>query len=267
VNVTHVPRVKAIAVVRRNVKDAEVVLDLGAGIVPQPFVSKPLVHICVDAHRPYLERAKREVADDPRYVFLNARWDDVIGMLPDKCVDAVYALDFIEHLEKEDGLRMLREAERVARVQIVVYTPHGFFPQSYQPHGRDRWGMDGGFWQTHHSGWGTEDFGEGWDFVISPDFIVLDEHNQPLEEPRGALWAFRDLSPAKARRYLLMEDPSVWAHFKSSAWAHFESSAWTHLKRALEQILPSAAYGGLRGLWVALRQAAGRVRHRGRERA
>jgi hypothetical protein len=119
-------------------------------------------------------------------VFLNARWDEVIGMLPDKSVDSVYALDFIEHLEKEDGLRMLREAERVARVQIVVYTPDGFFPQSHAPDGRDRWGMDGGFWQTHRSGWGTEDFGEGWDFVISPDFILLDEHNQPLEQPMGS---------------------------------------------------------------------------------
>jgi hypothetical protein len=254
-NVTHVPRVKALEVVERNVKDAEVVLDLGAGIVPQPFVSKPLVHICVDAHRPYLDRVKREVADDPRYVFLNARWDEVIGMLPDKSVDSVYALDFIEHLEKEDGLRMLREAERVARVQIVVYTPNGFFPQSHHPHGRDRWGMDGGLWQTHRSGWGTEDFGEGWNFVISPDFILLDEHNRPLEEPMGALWAFRDLRPVKSRRYLLLEDPSVWAHFKSTVWAQFKSS--------LERILPRAAYNGLRSVWSPLRQAAGR----GRERA
>src|SRR5436190_4493745 len=164
--VIHVGRDQALDVVRKKVEDAEVVLDLGAGIVPQPFVPKPLVHICVDAHRPYLDRVRRE-RGDPRLVLLNAPWEDAMAMLPDKSVDSVFALDFIEHLEKEDGLRMLREAERVARIQILVYTPNGFFPQSYQPGGRDRWGMDGGFWQTHRSGWGVDDFGDGWDFVIS----------------------------------------------------------------------------------------------------
>src|SRR2546423_14723643 len=119
--VTYVSRTEALGVVAGRVEDVEVVLDIGPGICPQPFVKKPYVHICVDAHRPYLERLKKEVGDDPKYVFVNAPWDQVIGMLPDKSVDTVFALDFIEHLEKEDGLRMLREAERVARRQIVVY--------------------------------------------------------------------------------------------------------------------------------------------------
>jgi hypothetical protein len=122
--------------------------------------------------------------------------------------------------------------------------------------------MDGGLWQTHRSGWGTEDFGEGWNVVISPDFILLDEHNQPLEEPMGALWAFRDLRPVKSRRYLLLEDPSVWAHFKSTAWAQFKSSSWAQFKRALERMLPRAAYNGSRAVWLPLRQAAGRGRER-----
>jgi hypothetical protein len=182
----------------------------------------------VDAHRPYLEVVKRDVAGDPRFVLLNARWEDIMEMLPDDSVDSVFALDFIEHLEKEEGLRMLREAERVARVQIVVYTPNGFFPQSYQPEGRDRWGMDGGLWQTHRSGWGTEDFGEGWDFVISPDYILLDEHNQPREEPMGALWAFRTLRPADGRRYLLVE---------RSVPAHYAKRAARRLRRMAERLV------------------------------
>src|SRR4029078_10523678 len=121
-----------------------------------------------------------ERAGDPRYVLLNATWDQAIGMFPDKSVDSVFALDFIEHLDKQDGLRMLREAERVARQQIVVFTPHGFFPQSYDDPGKpDRWGMDGGYWQTHRSGWAPDDFGDGWDIVICPDCLLLNQHNQP----------------------------------------------------------------------------------------
>ncbi|HKR01605.1 MAG TPA: class I SAM-dependent methyltransferase [Pyrinomonadaceae bacterium] len=235
--VTYVSRTEALEVVASRVEDVEVVLDIGPGICPQPFIKKPYVHICVDAHRPYLERVKKEVADDPKYVFINSPWEKVIGMLPDKSVDTVFALDFIEHLEKEDGLRMLREAERVARHQIVVYTPHGFFPQSYEdPEKPDRWGMDGGYWQTHRSGWEFEDFGEEWEFICCPDFLDLDEDNQPLEKPMGAIWAFRNLSPAAERRYHVMED----------------DSAWAHVKRMLERGLPPAAYKGLRSAWLSV---------------
>lgn len=232
--VIYASRDQALEVVGSKVEDVEVVLDLGPGICPQPFVKKPYLHICVDAHRPYLERLKTELDDDPKYILINAPWDQVIGMFPDKSVDTVFALDFIEHLEKEDGLRMLREAERVARRQIVVYTPHGFFPQTYDdPHKHDRWGMDGGFWQTHRSGWDLEDFGEQWDFVISPDYIQLDEDNQMMEKPMGAIWAIRNLGAVRERRYHVMADNSLWSHAKSS----------------LAHVLPRSAYEGLRSVW------------------
>jgi hypothetical protein len=242
--VVHVGREDALEVVQKRVKNAEVILDLGVGIVPQRFVPRPLVHICVDAHRPYLERLKSGVADDPRFVLLNARWEEVVPMLPDNSVDSVFALDFIEHLEKDEGLRMVREAERVARVQVVVYTPNGFFPQSYQPGGRDRWGMDGGFWQTHRSGWGIEDFGEGWEFVISPDYILLDEHNQPRDEPMAALWAIRTLGPEKKRRYGLVDGPAI---------PYYANAAWSVFKETLEERLSPEAYQRLRLVWRKLR--------------
>jgi hypothetical protein len=235
-SVTYVSRDQALEMVAGKVHDVDVVLDLGPGICPQSFV-RPYLHICVDAHRQYLERLKKESADDPKYVLVNARWDHVIGMLPDKSVDTVFALDFIEHLEKEDGLRMLREAERVARQQIVVYTPHGFFPQSYDdPEKHDRWGMDGGYWQTHRSGWDFEDFGDAWQFVCCPDYIQLDEDNQLMEKPMGAIWAFRNLGAKAERHYYVMQDDSVWAHFK----------------KILERTLPANVYQGLRKVWLTL---------------
>lgn len=246
-SVTYVSRDRALETVGARVQEVDVVLDLGPGICPQPFV-RAYVHICVDAHRPYLERLKKESAEDPKFVLINARWDQVIGMLPDKSVDTVFALDFIEHLEKEDGLRMLREAERVARRQVVVYTPHGFFPQSYDdPEKHDRWGMDGGYWQTHRSGWEIEDFGEQWDFVCSPDFIQLDENNQLMAKPMGAIWAFRNLGEPAERRYLVMADHSIWAHSK----------------RILERGLPRAAFNAIQSSWRSLLHARAKRRSRG----
>jgi Methyltransferase domain len=241
--VTYAVRRDTPGVVAARIHDVDVVLDLGPGICPQPFL-QPYVHICVDAHRPYLERLKRESADHPKYVLINAPWDRVMAMLPDKSVDTVFALDFIEHLEKPDGLRMLREAERVARVQIVVFTPHGFFPQSYEdPSKPDRWGMDGGYWQTHRSGWAPEDFGPEWDIVICPDCILLNQDNQPMERPMAALWAFRTLSPAPARRYRVMKDPSLWAYAKG----------------VLEQALPNAVFTRLQSAWGFVLRTTGRA--------
>src|SRR5215208_6313186 len=82
--VTYVSRLEALEAVGKKLPDVEVVLDLGPGICPQPFIKKPYVHICVEAHRPYVERLKLEVADDPKYVFINAPWDKVISTFPDK---------------------------------------------------------------------------------------------------------------------------------------------------------------------------------------
>ncbi|HEX7297130.1 MAG TPA: class I SAM-dependent methyltransferase [Pyrinomonadaceae bacterium] len=230
-DITYVPRLEALEAVRKRIQNVEVVLDLGPGICPQPFITQPYLHICVDAHGPYLERLKRERADDPKYVFVNAPWDAVVPALPDNSVDTVFALDFIEHLDKADGRRMLREAERVARSQIVVYTPLGFFPQTYDdPTQPDRWGMDGAKWQTHRSGWNLDDFSDEWQFVISPDYITLDEHNQLMDQPMAAFWAIRTLGVAPEPRYRVMEN----------------DSAREHAKILLEKVLPSAFYNGLR---------------------
>jgi hypothetical protein len=237
--VTYVSTTDAWSLVGSKVVEVEVVLDIGAGICPQPFVKNPYVHICIDAHRPYLERLKHEVADDPKYVFINAPWNEVLSTFPDKSVDTVFALDFIEHLEKEDGRRLLCEAQRVARRQVVIFTPHGFFPQSYEdPNKPDRWGMDGGYWQTHRSGWDFDDFSEEWEIVCCPTFIERDENEQPLLEPMGAFWAIRNLASGEERRYDVIEDKSAWLHFK----------------KALEYGLPPPAFNGIRSVWRRLRR-------------
>jgi len=236
VSITYVSRARALDLVTARVNQVSVVLDLGAGICPQTFI-RPRVHICVDAHAPYLAHLKARVGVNRRYVFVHAEWHRFVPMLPDKTVDTVFALDFIEHLEKPDGLRMLREAERVARSQVVVYTPHGFFPQSYgDPSKPDRWALDGGFWQNHRSGWDFDDFGDQWDIVCCPDFIRLDEDNQPMKEPMGALWAIKDVSAATTA-------PGAPAPRRGG---------YDRFTAILQQGLPPVAFGALRRGWRAL---------------
>lgn len=184
---------EALRVVKDMVIETQAVLDIGTGIRPQTFF-RPRVHICVEPHLPYLERLRHDVGDDPRYILLNCTWEVAMKLLLPKSVDTVFALDFVEHLEKSDGFAFLQEAERVARRQMVVYTPLGFYPQTYEdPKKPDRWGMEGGFWQAHRSGWHVEDFGESWDMVCCRAYHFVDENDQPLEKPFGAIWAFRNL--------------------------------------------------------------------------
>jgi hypothetical protein len=66
-----------------------------------------------------------------------------------KAVEAVVALDFIEHLSREEGMTFLADAERIARKLVVVVTPNGFLPQTDA--GDDPF-------DTHRSGWRVDDF-------------------------------------------------------------------------------------------------------------
>jgi hypothetical protein len=45
--------------------------------------------------------------------------------------DAVMALDVIEHLIKEDGLRLMRAMEKISRRKVIFFTPSGFLPQHH----------------------------------------------------------------------------------------------------------------------------------------
>jgi hypothetical protein len=174
--------------IRPYLEDARVVVDIGPGIRPQTILS-PTTHICVEPFEPYVEKLREQVGEDPRFVFLNATWERVLPLMPDRSVDSVVALDVIEHLRPSEGKRFVKHAVRVARQQVVIFTPLGFFQQSYRNGGMDRWGMKGGRWQTHRSGWSPDDFGRDWHVVACRDFHAVDEDEKPLDEPFGAFWA------------------------------------------------------------------------------
>jgi hypothetical protein len=73
---------------------------------------------------------------------------DIANEIPDRSFDCVVALDLIEHLTKEDGRRLLRAMERIARRKVVIFTPQGFLPQHAV--GRNEF-------QRHLSGWEVDE--------------------------------------------------------------------------------------------------------------
>jgi hypothetical protein len=60
----------------------------------------------------------------------------------------VLLLNVIEHLEKEEGIRLLDKAYYIARRKVILITPNGYLRQIY---------IENNPLQAHRSGWSTEE--------------------------------------------------------------------------------------------------------------
>jgi len=178
------------------VKPVSSVMDIGCGLRPQTLIHSPSVLVCVEVHDEYIAELRRRFAGTTT-VILQGQVPGCLAVLPDRCIDTVVMLDFIEHLERDDGLRALQECERLARRQVVVFTPLGFMPQDESGE-TDGWGLHGTHWQTHRSGWTPADFDERWHVVACRDYHQINGKGEPLPEPFGALWAVLNCEAAPA---------------------------------------------------------------------
>ena len=179
--------------VRQHIRDVTTVLDIGCGIVPQRYV-RSLIHICCEPHKEYLQKLQDKLKDthDRNYLFVNATWQEAVRLFPPKSVDTVFLLDVIEHLKKSEAKKLINQTEKIARRQIIIFTPLGFASQ-HSKGGKDAWGLGGGTWQEHKSGWQPEDFGDGWKVFATKKFHIIDTLKKIRKKPVGAIFAIRDL--------------------------------------------------------------------------
>lgn len=164
---------------------AETVLDVGAGIRPQKLV-KAKLHQCIEPHGEYaavLRKMGKTV--------IEASAQQAMAHFPSASRDAVIMLDFVEHLTKGESQRVIKDALRIARKQVVVLTPLGYMPQTCAADAPDPWGLHGNVWQEHRSAWSVEDF-DGWEVYVCENFHTTSyqgDHQVKLEKPMGAIWA------------------------------------------------------------------------------
>lgn len=176
-------------VMRLWIRQVDEVLDLGCGIHPQNYI-KPKLHICVEPYGEYVDKLRR---DRPDVVAIQDTAQQALKQFRAKSVDTVFLMDFIEHVSKTDGFWILSECQRIARKQIVVFTPLGFAKQEYSAGDIDAWGMEGGEWQTHRSGWLPSDFNGGWRVLAAKEFYTENGKGEKLNPPAGALFAVKNL--------------------------------------------------------------------------
>lgn len=125
-------------------KKIDSILDVACGLSFKSQYMEADVRVGVDIYRPYLEKIEAKV---PHSVVCAdvMRLDELF--LP-KSFDIVLLLDIVEHLEKDQSLRLIQMAEKVARKGVIIETPEGFIPQDI-----DIWGHGGDEFQTHRCGW------------------------------------------------------------------------------------------------------------------
>jgi hypothetical protein len=177
-----------ISSVKKRIHPTDVVLDVGYGIRPMKFF-RPKVHICAEPYYEYVNILQNIAINHPHIIVMHADALKTFSVLPDRSVDSIFLIDVIEHMQKEIGREVLRESERVARRQIIIFTPLGFMPQHYEAGDRDAWGLSGTAQQEHLSGWLPDDFADSWSFLLCPRYHVTDASGTPLAQPFGAFWA------------------------------------------------------------------------------
>jgi Methyltransferase domain len=183
-----------------HIARVDVVLDIGSGIRPQAFF-RPRVHICCEPYEEYVQVLQSRFAANPNLVILQGTWQDVMKTIPARSVDSVFLIDLIEHLDKEEGHALLAECHRVARKQIILFTPLGFAKQDYELGDADGWGMHGSGWQVHKSGWTPEDFDTAWNIFASKLYHTVNGKGEQFDPPFGAFWAIKNLESSASKRW------------------------------------------------------------------
>lgn len=141
------------------------VLDLGCGC-GNPFkgATNPLLV--------GLDIFKKEF-DMPEYdliVFQDALKMDELFL--ENSFDVVVGIDFIEHLLKEDGFKVMEKAEKVARSKVIFFTPKKWTNNKVAVEDSSYWSF-GNQHNLHQSHWVDEDFkSRGYEIKPCQGFVL-----------------------------------------------------------------------------------------------
>jgi len=132
---------------RRNLlKEVRTILDIGCGKGGSLFFIPAHKYLItgIDIYLPYLKYCVKEE------LYNNCILCDA-NYLPfkTKSFDVVLLLSVLEHLTKDEGIRLLRTTQDIARKQVILITPNGMTVQE-EHHGNP--------FQKHRSGWTPDEF-------------------------------------------------------------------------------------------------------------
>lgn len=130
-------------ILKRELSGCDAVLDLCCGHhSPIQRCNIPF-SVGVEVFEPYLQESKRRGIHS-QYIQADIRQ---IEFKP-KSFDAVVAIDLLEHLTKQEGVKLINKMEKWARKKVVIFTTNEYLWQN---------GYDYNPLQEHKSGWSAEE--------------------------------------------------------------------------------------------------------------
>ncbi|MEI9959681.1 MAG: class I SAM-dependent methyltransferase [Limisphaerales bacterium] len=127
--------------IRNALTGCDRVLDVGCGTSMNMRWFGVKHSTGVEGYGPACEEAKRRKTHDE---LVQSDIRELDRHFKPRQFDACVALDVIEHLTKEDGLKLMASMERIANKKIIFFTPSGFLIQHH---------YEQGDLQEHLSGW------------------------------------------------------------------------------------------------------------------
>ena len=167
---------------RESLLGCESVLDVGCGSSGQLRLLGAANTTGFEGYQPDFEEARHRNTHD-HLVHGDAR--ELSKYFQPRQFDACIALDVIEHFTKEDGLKLMRNMERIARKKVIFFTPKGFLPQR-QAANDDL--------QQHLSGWEPSEMKSyGYDVIglLGPKNLRGEGH--VLKRKPASFWAMMSL--------------------------------------------------------------------------
>jgi hypothetical protein len=193
--------------VENYIHKTDTVLEIGCGIAPMNYF-RPKIHVMVEPWKEYADIVSFRYKEDKSVIMLNCDALSAVSCFMDNSFDSIFLIDVIEHMDKKSGKEVIQKCERLARNQVIVFTPLGFMPQHMDREEKDGWGLSGTTVQEHLSGWTPDDFGTDWEFHVCERFHDIDFKGEPLEKVYGAFFAI--YNPKKNKP----EKPSMWSDIR-----------------------------------------------------
>ena len=161
----------------------ESVLDVGCGASPTMREIGVPRSVGAEGYKPSIERALKEKLQD-EMVECNIR--QLSEHFSPRQFDACVAMDVIEHLNKADGLALMKSMEAIAKKRVVFFTPNGFLPQRHAANDD---------LEEHLSGWDPAEmrgFGYRVTGLLGPKKLRGEYHS--LKKSPAAFWGIVSLA-------------------------------------------------------------------------
>lgn len=133
-------------VLEKEFSDCNSVLDVGCGhssligMIRKKFSSEG-----IDIYRKNIIESRKKKLHD-KYTVGDIK--KLLKIYRNNNFDACVAIDVIEHFNKKDAIKLIKDMEAIARKKVVILTPNGFYEQH---------DYDGNPHQVHKSGWKKKD--------------------------------------------------------------------------------------------------------------